>query len=128
MSEEFYLQDSRSYVGNDMLFWRVGGAGYTTNINEAAIYTKESAQAQHNMRDTDIPWPKSYIDGKTRPAVDMQYVRRDEALEGSGITINRPKKAENRRALYNCTGCGRFIKERGMYEGNCDHCGSDNRP
>lgn len=123
MSNEFYLQDSRNFVGNDMVFWRKDGGGYTTDMREAGVWSKDSAQAQHNMRDTDIPWPKSYIDGKSRPAVDMQYVRRDEALEGSGITILRPKKAENRRALYNCVGCGRFITERGMHEENCKHCG-----
>lgn len=128
MSDEFYLQDSRSYVGNDMLFWAKDGKGYTSDVSKAHIYTKESAQAQHNIRETDIPWPKSYIDAKTRPAVDMQYVRRNEALEGTGITINRPKKADNRQELYNCVGCGRFITERGRYESNCKHCGSDNRP
>ena len=87
MEDLFYLQDSRSYVGNDVLWWRHGGSGYTTNLLEAGTYTKDKAQAQHNSRETDIPWPKKYIDEKTRPAVDMQYIDRKEALEGSGIKI-----------------------------------------
>lgn len=51
----FYLQDSRSYVGNDVLWWARNGAGYTTDLSKAHIYTKEDAVAQHNMRETDIP-------------------------------------------------------------------------
>lgn len=76
----FYLQDSRSYVGNDVLWWVKGGRGYTTDLSKAQTYTKADALAQHEMRKTDIPWPKGYIDGKTRPAVDMQYIKRSEAL------------------------------------------------
>ena len=76
MSDQFYLQDSRSYVGNDMLFWAKDGKGYTTDINKAHVYTKEKAVAQHESRNSDIPWPKDYIDAKTRQAVDLQYVKR----------------------------------------------------
>ena len=76
--EMFYLQDSRGYVGNDVLWWRVGG-GYTTDLSKARLYDTDAAAKQHRMRDTDIPWPKEYIDRKTRPAVDMQYIRRDLA-------------------------------------------------
>ncbi|HQS60002.1 MAG TPA: hypothetical protein PKZ37_16620 [Gallionellaceae bacterium] len=72
--QEFYLQDSRDYIGNDVLWWADAG-GYTTDLNKAEIFTKESAYRQNKMRETDIPWPKSYIDGKSRPAVDMQYIQ-----------------------------------------------------
>lgn len=72
--QEFYLQDSRDYVGNDVLWWMEAG-GYTTDLNKAEIFTKEAAYRQNKMRETDIPWPKSYIDGKSRPAVDMQYIK-----------------------------------------------------
>lgn len=94
MDELFYLQDSRSYVGNDVLWWAKEGKGYTTDLSKAHVFTKEEALSQHNDRETDIPWPKSYIDQKTRPAVDMQYIRRDEALKGSGIVlrITKPRR------------------------------------
>lgn len=91
----FYLQDSRSYVGNDVLFWAKGNNGYTTDLRNAEVYTQEQAQRQHNHRRTDIPWPKDYIDGKTRPAVDKQHIDRKVALLGTGITLvpePKPKK------------------------------------
>lgn len=124
-ADEFYLQDSRSYVGNDMLFWAKDGKGYTTDMNNAEVYSKDDAVAQHQRRESDIPWPKSYIDARTRPAVDMQYVKRAEALAGTGITITKPKRA--RRETVNCTGCGKFISAADQYF-DCPHCGADNRP
>ncbi len=87
MNDEFYLQDSRDYVGNDMLFWAKNGQGYTTDLRNAHVYTREQAQAKHDSRETDIPWPKAYIDAKVRSACDMQYVDRIEALAESGITL-----------------------------------------
>jgi len=93
MSDQlFYLQDSRSYVGNDVLWWATGGRGYTTDLRQAETYTKDAAQAKHNSRETDIPWPKEYINSKSRPAVDMQYINKGEALHGTGIQL-QPRKA-----------------------------------
>lgn len=125
MSDEFYLQDSRSYVGNDMLFWAKGGNGYTTDIRKAEVYTKAKAVAQHQSRISDIPWPKAYIDAKTRPAVDMQYVKREEALAETGIVLIEPQKP--RKETFNCGGCGRFLNKQ-QYWRLCPHCGGDNRP
>ena len=81
MSDQlFYLQDSRGYVGNDVLWWCEGGNGYTTDLRKAATYAKDAAERMHDTRETDIPWPKEYIDARTRPAVDMQYIDRSHAL------------------------------------------------
>lgn len=126
MDDLYYLQDSRSYVGNDVLWWCPEGAGYTTDLRKAGVYTKEEAQAKHNFRSTDIPWPKAYIDARTRPAVDMQYIKRDEALAGTGIVLRKPEKI--RRQVTNCAGCGRFVGERDIWSGACPRCGTDNRP
>jgi len=125
-ADEFYLQDSRSYVGNDMLFWAKDGAGYTTDMRHAHVYTKAEAVAQHQVRGTDIPWPKKYIDARTRPAVDMQYVKRADALAGTGIELRKPPR--KRADTTNCHGCGRFIGGTERYLGDCKHCGADNRP
>lgn len=123
---EFYLQDSRGYVGNDVLWWAKGGNGYTTDLSKAHIYTREEAQRQHDMRRTDIPWPKAYIDGKTRPAVDMQHIRRDEALAGTGIVLTPEPKP--RKEAINCHSCGSFMSEQQLWAGSCPKCGADNRP
>ena len=126
MAEQFYLQDSRSYVGNDMLFWAKDGKGYTTDMRNAEVYTKAEAVAQYQSRETDIPWPKEYIDARTRPAVDMQYVSRDEALRGTGIVLVKQRKIPAMK--FNCTGCGRFLKDADRYSMDCPNCGADNRP
>lgn len=127
MSEPlFYLQDSRSYVGNDVLWWAKDGRGYTTDLSKAEVYSLVDAQNQHNMRHSDIPWPKAYIDGKTRPAVDMQYIDRDVALQGCGITITKPAKPK--QETIQCGGCGRFLSEAQLWTGECLKCGTDNRP
>jgi len=73
----WYLQNNRAYVGNDMLFWARGG-GYTTNLDEAEVFTLAKALSQHKMRETDIPWSVGYLRSKARPAVDFQYVSRKE--------------------------------------------------
>jgi hypothetical protein len=126
MSDLFYLQDSRSYVGNDMLFWAIDGKGYTTDLRKAQVYTKDEAVAQHRRRETDIPWPKDYIDARTRPAVDMQHVKRAEALAGTGIELAKPRP--KRPDTINCSGCGRFIGGTQRYLENCTNCETDNRP
>jgi rubrerythrin len=127
MEPLFYIQDSRHTVGNDMLWWRQDGKGYTTDMREAGVFTLEEAQRKHDNRDTDIPWPKAYIDGKTRPAVDVQYVRRDEALAGSGIALT-PQQPKKRQEVLKCEACGSFMSAGQLWAGSCPKCGSDNRP
>jgi hypothetical protein len=101
------------------------GKGYTTDLNKAQVYTKAEAVSQHESRETDIPWPKAYIDAKTRPAVDMQYIKRGEALAGTGIVLRKPAKPKH--DTTNCTGCGRFINDEQRFI-DCPNCGADNRP
>jgi hypothetical protein len=123
---DFYLQDSRSYVGNDVLWWARGGNGYTTDVSKAHVYSYEEAQQMHRSRPTDVPWPKGYIDAKTRPAVDMQYIQRDEALAGTGIELIKPVKAKADRLT--CCNCKRFLSVQQLWAGECPKCGTDNRP
>lgn len=122
----FYLQDSRGYVGNDMLWWAKGG-GYTTNVSQAETFTLEKAQAQHNCRHTDLPWPIEYINARTRPVVDMQTVRHHEAYKGSGISIVDYQSVRLKHTTR-CEGCGRFLSEQQYWSGPCPKCGTDNRP
>ena len=126
MTDQFYLQDSRQIVGNDMMFWAKDGTGYTSDLRRAAVYTREQAQAMHNSRETDIPWPVAYIDARTRPACDVQHVNSDEALEGSGIALAKPKKPRKRQ--FRCVGCGVFMSEKAFWSGDCSNCGEDSRP
>lgn len=123
---EFYLQDSRSYVGNDVLFWAKDGKGYTTDLRMAHVYSQEAALAQHHSRPSDIPWPKAYIDAATRPAVDMQYIDSARALQGTGIVLSKAEKSQ--RQKLRCVGCGIFMSEVRFWGGPCRTCNTDNRP
>lgn len=127
MSQQlFYLQDSRSYVGNDVLWWRKGANGYTTDVSEAQTYTNDEAQRMHLARTSDIPWPKDYIDARTRPAVDFQKIKRADALHGTGIEIVEPVRKKPGR--LNCIKCGSFMSNAQLWSGSCPRCGTDNRP
>lgn len=75
-----YIQDSRSYVGNCMLFWGPNRSGYTTDIDEAGVYTLEEATRQHRERETDIQWSVAYIRSKAKSRVDFQYVAQADAV------------------------------------------------
>lgn len=73
----YYLQDKRQMVGNSMMWWRHGHAGYCCDVREAHVFTREEAYAQHRMRPTDVPWPKDYIDASVSHHVDHQRVDRE---------------------------------------------------
>jgi len=84
----YYLQDSRQYVGNSMLWWRAGGAGYTTNIEEAGVFTKDQAFSQHRCREGDRPWSKRYVDTLANRHIDHQKLTREhDAADGKGNIV-----------------------------------------
>ena len=78
MIDQFYLQDSRSNTGDGLMFWAEGG-GYCTDLAPAKIFTKARAIRYHEDRESDVPWPKAYIDKRSHPGVDCQYVCVEEA-------------------------------------------------
>lgn len=79
----FYLQDSRSHVGDGLTFWAKDGKGYVTDLDKAELYTAEQATSH---RDTDIPWPRDYIDARAHYGVDCQLM--DEAASDSMLVPN----------------------------------------
>lgn len=78
---QFYLQDSRSHVGDGLTFWAKEGRGYVTNLDQAEVFTFEQA-TRH--RDTDIPWPKEHIDEHAHWGVDCQLM--DEKANAAALT------------------------------------------
>lgn len=69
---KFYVQDSRQYVGNSMLWW-AKPSGYTCDIRKAQMFTKNEARLICSSRSTDVMWPKAYIDQRIQHHIDMQY-------------------------------------------------------
>lgn len=103
MDNQFYLQDSRSYVGDGLSFWGLGGFGYVTDLSKAQVFSKEDAC---NHRDTDIPWPKAYIDARARVGVDCQYVTLSEALyhhtDATEFYIQKPQCWNGNNLIWLC--------------------------
>lgn len=68
--ELYYVQDTRSYCGNSVMWWRVEGEGYTSNLEEAW-----KVPASWRGRDTDKLWLCSAIDKGATRQFDMQKLR-----------------------------------------------------
>lgn len=118
MTEEYYLQDSRSFLGNSLVFWRKGG-GYSSNVAEAEVFTAERAWNQNQSRSTDIPWPKKYIDERWSPCVDSQRCNLEDALASEYTKLRKDKPPP--KLVHKCGMCGRFISEIQVYTG-CPNC------
>lgn len=54
----YFVQDTRSIVGNCAMFWAKNGAGYVCALEDAGAYPGHEVA---NMRETDIPWPMSFV-------------------------------------------------------------------
>jgi hypothetical protein len=80
--KQYYLQDSRGNVGDNLMFWSAAG-GYTSDIAAAEKFSEEKAFLQNASRPTDVPWPTDYLAAHVRPVVDMQTVNTEEALSYS---------------------------------------------
>jgi hypothetical protein len=66
----YYIQDTRSYCGNSVMWWRVNGEGYTSNLAEAW-----KVPGTWVGRGTDKLWPCEAIDAKATLQFDMQLLR-----------------------------------------------------
>jgi hypothetical protein len=73
MTKQFYLRDIRSNTGTNASFWAKAGS-YTTNLNDAEVFTEEKALRQHKCRETDLPVSVEFVAGKTRQRIDMQHL------------------------------------------------------
>lgn len=80
MTDEYYLQDARSYTGNLVMWWAKDGHGYTSDVSKAHVYTQAAAMRQNAARCSDIPWPKDYVDKHSKPRVDHQDLNRNVAM------------------------------------------------
>jgi len=83
----YLLQDTRSYVGNCPMWWRKGGNGYTTMIDEAERYTLAAAVRQHLSRGCDLPWLASEIEPLARRTVDVQDMHKLRSNEAQAAAI-----------------------------------------
>lgn len=88
----YLIQDSRSYVGNSILWWRPDGQGYTIDFDDAGRYTKERAFSQHRSRKTDVPWKLSEIAPLVGPRpIDAQRLPRAVHVQSRSVSVQYGK-------------------------------------
>jgi len=71
----YYIQDTRQYVGNCVLWWRPGGKGYTTEIKKAGLYTEKEARDIEGNRGTDVAWERESVERCIVNHVRMEHLR-----------------------------------------------------
>lgn len=118
------LQVPKDWNGNDLIW--IGSHGQRGPVLDLARqdWSEEDLEIALGLGCT--AWPLLYIEGKARRLVHRQNVKLDQALRGTGIVLQKPRKPKPDR--MNCTGCGRFIYHPQQYLADCEHCGHDNRP
>lgn len=92
----YYIQDSRSYVGNCVVFWGKERSGYVCDITKAGLYTYEEAMSQHKSRHTDIPWLKEDVENALRTFCDSQYLSKRQHE-----VYDELQELKNQRAIEN---------------------------
>lgn len=83
----YYLQDNRTFQGNYMMWWAKGRQGYTSNIQNAHVFTAEEL-AEMSLRNSDIIWNCDYINSKIKHCIDCQDCNHDEMKEIENILSN----------------------------------------
>ena len=66
-----YLIQYIGACGNEALWWRPEGAGYTTNIDDAGRFTEKRAKGQERVRDLDKAWPEDVVLSLSHRSVDV---------------------------------------------------------
>lgn len=76
----YYVQDTRTVVGNCGLWWADDSQGYCCDINKAGLYT---GNACAKMRETDVPWPKEHVLAHCvmHVRVDTRFFERRDRIE-----------------------------------------------
>lgn len=76
MAKLYYIQDTRDTVGNCASWWRPNSCGYTTQIEEAGLYSEEEAKKITSHRSTDIAWPKEVVEHCAVRHVRVDHLRK----------------------------------------------------
>ena len=94
MSRKFYIQDTRTYVGNSVSWWRKNGAGYTCNLDEAWQVDEAHAKSICRCRKTDKMWPCDAVDKLAQRHFDMQRLEEIEIKRVGKFIIDHDENGE----------------------------------
>ena len=96
MNKSFYLRSPHGDCGGNVMFW--AKCGYSTNVDDARLFTKEEAQEHIDNGRGDLPLLAELVRNKTVLAVDMQYLDEVKAKtyqEGDGLVVIQVNGAYN---------------------------------
>jgi len=123
--EQFCVQ-VRGWVGNDILMIAKDGDKPVSNLNLARVFERSELFGANGMPLMNgAIWPVSYLQAKSRLAVDCSLVDIKKALKGVDRVLVKERKYVQR---YRCEGCGVFLSMQNYYADCCQRCGFDNRP
>lgn len=87
MENKFYKTSAHGGVGSTVMFWAKDGKGYTSNVDEAHIYTLEEMQKKvvnGSLRNYDEhPLSAAQVNSLSTWRVDMQYINQDDHYPNS---------------------------------------------
>ena len=81
---EFYVQDTRSVVGNSAYWWRLNRRGYTCDLKQAGRFNEKEARSIERMRGTDRAIPCDLVDAIAESHVDLHRLSATTAALAAG--------------------------------------------
>ena len=76
---EIYLLSNLFYCGNNLLFWKHGGRGYSTDYNTAQRFTLDEVKPILKSGKYRA-WKLSYLKTKIKRTIDIQDLDNNESL------------------------------------------------
>lgn len=89
MKKLYYILCRESPQGDDALWWRPKGSGYTVRVDDAGLYTEEEAARIERIRGTDIAVPADVVREAAVRVVPVGSV----AQYNEPTLAKRPRKA-----------------------------------
>jgi len=92
---KFYIQRHASgFVGDSPLWWKEGGHGYTTQLDDAQVWTEEDAMAllMEDQGEKFTAWPKPHVEAAVVEIVDYHLLHIDRAVSYLDAKVAAEKK------------------------------------
>jgi len=94
---KYYIWDTRSVVGNCILWWRKESCGYTCNLDDAGQYDEDEAFRIERNRGTDVAVPVDMVQANKVTHVRADSVAMSDARQVALARIAK-REEESRKA------------------------------
>lgn len=76
LSNLYFIQCTDYYAYNYILWWRLDCKGYTHDLSQAGLYTRDEAERIVNRRKgVDVAWPEADVRANVEQAVSIERLR-----------------------------------------------------